>query len=86
MDKLIIRGEMFGPFQYVYIYKNGEKIDSIGVSMENLEEVVFASLKKYGITTIDLSGAKSFMQGIEKSLREKEITQHSTDKIIFRYV
>ena len=86
MDRLIIRGEMFGPLLYVYIYKDGEKIDSIGVSMENLEEVVFASIEKYNITTIDLSGARGFMQGIEKSLREKEIAQYSTDKITFRYV
>ena len=86
MDRLIIRGEMFGPFQHIYAYVGGTKVDSIGVPMEDLEEVVFALLEKYNISHIDLSGARIFMQGIEQSIKEKEITQYSKGTITFRYV
>jgi hypothetical protein len=86
MDRIIIRGEMFGPFQHIYAYVNSVKVESIGVSMENLEEVVFALLDKYNLSHIDLSGSRMFMQGIEHSIKEKAVTQYSKGEITFRYV
>jgi len=86
MNKLIIRGEPVGPFQYVYAYVDGKKVESIGIQIENLEDVVFALLKNYNINHIDLSGSRLYMEGIEHMLKNAQINDYEKTELIFKYV
>ena len=88
MYRLIIRGEPVGPFQHIYVFDNSDKlVTSLGVTLDDLEEVVFELIQKYNIKTIDLSGYKAYMEGIEKNLKETGITTYRLDSdISFRYV
>ena len=86
MNTLLIRGEPFGPFQRLYVFKDNEKIESIGVQIEDLDEVAFDLIKRYDIKNINLSGARLYMQGIEKQLKEAGITTYSLDDLTFKYV
>jgi hypothetical protein len=86
MDRLIIRGDAAAPYQHLYIYKNGDRIDSFGVLFEDLAEAAINCLEKYELDHIDLSGSRFYMEGIEKAIKDAYICKYSTMTIIFRYV
>ena len=85
-DRIIVRGDLTGPFQHIYVYKNGEKVDSIGVQFDDLPETVLSYLQKYDLNCIELSGAIMFMQGIEKEIKKAVTTEYSGKDFTFRYV
>lgn len=86
MDRIIIRGEPTSPFQYIYVYVNGERVERLGVLMENLEDIVFALLKKYNINHIDLSGPRDYTTGIERILSNPQSIDYEYANITFKYV
>ena len=86
MNRLIVRGEPFGPFQYISVFVDNERVESMGIQFDDLEEIVFALITKYGINHIDLSGAKGYMQGIEEKLKTTAITTYGLDDLTFKYV
>ena len=86
MDRIIIRGDLIAPFQHLYVYKNGEKIDAIGVLFEDLAETVLSYLQKYKLTQLDLSGPRVYMEGVEKIIKEAIIKEYNFSDITFRYV
>ena len=86
MNKLLIRGEVTGPKQYIYVFKDDKRVESIGVDINDLNEIAFACIQKYNITNIDLSGARMYMQGIEKSLIESGLTNYNISNLSFKYI
>lgn len=86
MDRIIIRGDTTAPYQHIYVYKNGDRIDSTGVLFEDLAETVLACLEKYELTQIDLSGSRFYMEGIEKEIKNAAILKYGNLSINFRYV
>ena len=86
MYKLLIRGEPVGPKQYVYIFKDDKRVETIGVDIADLKEIVLACVEKYDITSIDLSGARMYMQGIEKDLISSDLTSYNINSLSFRYI
>lgn len=87
MISLMIYGSPVAPFQKVYIMKGNQITDTLGVEFENLAEVVVDLCKKYQVNHIDLSGAKLFMQGVEKQITESMIaTNYELNDIRFRYL
>ena len=86
MNRLLIRGEPVGPHQYIYIFKDDKMVESYGIPMDNLEEIVFDIVKNYDISLIDLSGTRTYMGGIKKMLEEKGATDYSIKDLMFRYV
>jgi hypothetical protein len=86
MNRLLIRGEPVGPHHYVYIFQEDKMVESYGIKMEDLEEIVFDIIKNYNISLIDLSGAHSYMEGIQKMLEEKNVLDYQVVDLTFRYV
>lgn len=87
MISLMIYGSPVAPFQKVYIMKDNQITDTLGVEFENLAEVVVDLCKKYQVNHIDLSGATLFMQGVEKQITESMIaTNYELNDIRFRYL
>lgn len=86
MNRLLVRGDPVGPFQHIYVFEGDKMTESIGIGIDDLEEVVFEIAKKYNITQIDLSGSRVYMQGIEAKLKEAGITLYDLNSIHFRYV
>ena len=86
MNRLIVRGEPVGPFQYISVFVDDQRVDSLGVQFEDLEELVFAYIEKYNIKHIDLSGARGYMEGIEEKLKRTAVETYSLDDLTFRYV
>ena len=86
MNILIVRGEPVVPFQYISLFIDDQRVDSIGVQFEDLEEMVFAFIEKYNIKHIDLSGARGYMEGIEEKLKRTAVETYSLDDLTFRFV
>ena len=86
MDRIIIRGDITAPYQHIYIYKNGNRVDSMGVLFDDLAEMVLCCLEKYELTHIDLSGSRFYMEGVEKIIKEAAISKYGNSEINFRYV
>lgn len=86
MNRLLIRGEMFGQFQYLYVFHGEQMIEKLGVTMDDMQETVFSLIQKHNIKHIDLSGAHRFMLGIEDQLKRASIETYSLDDISFRYI
>ena len=85
-DRIIIRGDVTSPFQHIYVYKNGERVDTIGVQFDDVAETVLSYLEKYELDCIELSGAIMYMQSIEKIIKEAIITKYNGKDFTFRYV
>lgn len=86
MNRLILRGEPTGPFQKISVIVDNKKVDSLGVHYDDLLEVVFELLQKYNLTHIDLSGARIYMEGIERQIKEMGMAIYSMTDLEFRYV
>lgn len=86
MNRIIIRGDISAPYQHLYIYKDGERVDSIGVLFDDLGEMVLTCLNKYKLTQVDLSGSRLYMEGIEKKIREYAVAKYDNFEINFKYV
>ena len=86
MNRIIIRGDVSDLFQHIYVYKDGEKIDSIGVLFEDVTETILIYLEKYDLHHIDLAGAKVYTQKLEQEIKDALILKYNTTDITFRYV
>ena len=86
MYTLVVRCELFDAKRRLYVLKNTEKVEAIGVNAEDFDEIAFALIHKYNIKHINLSGARMYMEGIEKQLKEAGINTYSVDDLSFKYV
>ena len=86
MNRLLIRGEPTGPFQHIYVFENDKMVESIGIGIDDLEEIVFALVEKYNIDPIDLSGARAYMRGIEDKITKAGLTEYNLSGLSFRYL
>lgn len=86
MDRVIIRSDPTTPYHHLYIYKNGERVDTIGVLFEDLIETALNCIKKYELTRVDLSGPRIYTEEIEKNISTAIKTDYSFLEITFRYV
>lgn len=77
-DKIIIRLSPTEPFQRFYVYQEGEKVESLGVKMEDFSTTLVALIKKYNIHSIDISGNHIF----SKKIIEEFLSDAPTDFVV----
>ena len=61
-------------FQKIYVFKDGEMIDQVGVTVEELNETLLALMEKYSIKQLDFSGSHLYAQGLVKNFQESNPT------------
>ena len=54
--------------------------------MLEIPEIILTLSKKYNINQIDLSGSKSYLEGIAKKIQEIEILTYNTNTLKFNYI
>lgn len=54
--------------------------------MLEIPEIILTLSKKYNINQIDLSGSKSYLEGIAKKIQETEILTYNTNTLKFNYI
>ena len=82
--KIIVWTNPTAPFQKIYVFKDGNLVDQMGITPNYIVNVVLELVEKYQINNIDFSGSKSFGEHFVESLRNEAITnykllQHFTD-------
>ena len=86
MNKIIIWTSPTAPFQKIYVMKEGELVDQMGVLPNNLEGIVYALVDKYQIMDIDFSGTPSFAEGFMTTLRNNQIIHYGRECLNIGFV
>lgn len=86
MCKLVIASNPTDPFFNLYVFKEKDKVESTETTVNNLEEILSAFMKKYQIVEVHLAGAKPYMEGVEKLIRENDHFHYSTHEVIIKYI
>ena len=76
-DKIVGVLRPFDRKQNFYVYKDGNKIDMISVTLDDMNAKVLALAEKYEINRLDLTGPKQYARGIVKRLEEAEMAKYS---------
>ncbi len=77
MKKIVGVLRPFDRRQNFYVYEDGNRIDKISVTLEEMNESLFALAQKHDIMRIDLSGPKQYARGLAKKLQEDEIIKYN---------
>ena len=86
MVKIIGSLNPFDLIQTCYVYQNGQNIETAQGKMSEIPEIILTLSKKYNINQIDLSGSKSYLEGIAKKTKEKEISKYNVNTLKFNYI
>ena len=62
-------------------YEDGNKIDMIQTSIADFNESLFALSEKHEVYQLDMTGPKKYIKGLEKQIKEAEMTKYSANKI-----
>ncbi len=72
------------PFDYqqqLFVYEDGNKIDSIQSTVDSLPTTIIELSQKYEIIQIDLTGPKQYSKGISQKIKSEECTKYSTNSL-----
>lgn len=81
MKKIVSVLRPFAMAQNIYVYEDGNKIDLVSASMDNLETEIFALIEKYDINQVELVGPKGYAKGIKKQIENAEMAKYNINKI-----
>ena len=81
MKKIIAMVRPFDAQQILMVYEDGNKIDMIQTSIADFNESLFALSEKHEVYQLDMTGPKKYIKGLEKQIKEAEITKYSVNKI-----
>ena len=78
MRKIIGIVSPIAPSQQFYVYDNGNKIEMLDASVDEITNVVFTWADQYtDIEQVELFGPKKYANGIAKKIKETEATKYS---------
>jgi hypothetical protein len=67
--------------QNLYVYEDGNKIDSASPKLEDINKTIFSFIDKYDVQQLDLVGPKQYNRGLAKQFQEEELAKFSENKI-----
>lgn len=77
------------PFEYkqrFFVYEDGNKLDNIETTVEELVENVLQLAFKHEINQIDLSGPKQYALGLGQKIKEASITKYNHNNITINII
>lgn len=81
MKKIIGILRPFDLEQKFYVYEDGNKIDAVKTSLDDIPTTVIGLADKYEVKQLDLSGPKQFSAGVSNKIKEEEVRQYSKERI-----
>ena len=81
MKKIITVLRPFDLEQVLMVYEDGNKIDVVKTTIEDLYPSVFALMEKHESYQLDLVGPKSYAKGLKNQIEEVAMTKYETNKI-----
>lgn len=73
-------------FHKILVLKDGQMQSNVGVTFDNLAEVIAEASRKYDVHVVDICGPRNYCEKIGKDLQEYEITKYSNNKLEINYV
>lgn len=81
MKKIISVIKPFTYTQNVFIYENGDKIDTISTNLNDLSNVLFELVEKYDTNEINLIGNLNFSKGIKEKIEKEEVIKYNKNML-----
>lgn len=86
MNKIIVWTNPTAPFQKIYVMKNNEIVDQLGVMPNNLEDIIYTLVDKYEITDIGFSGAHSFAERFMSELKKGQTIRYGCERLSIQFI
>jgi hypothetical protein len=81
VTKIVGMVKPFDMKQNFYVYEDGNKIDAISATVDEMNESIFALAEKYNTEQVDLVGPKQYIKGLAKKFEEAEMTKYNKNSI-----
>ncbi len=81
MKKIVSVIKPFTYNQNVFVYEDGNKIETTITNLDNLSNTLFELIDKYNTNEINLIGNLKFSKGIKEKIENAEITKYNDKKI-----
>lgn len=81
MIKLVGMIQPFDAVQTLYVYENGNILEVVHPTLDNLPDAVFSLKDKYNANKLDLVGATRFSKGYQKKILEEEVKRYSSNTL-----
>lgn len=82
MKKIVYITRMFQTEQTLMVYEDGNKIDMIQTTLENMYLDMFALMKKHNVWHLDLIGPKAFSTGLSKEIEVRFFNHFSKEESV----
>lgn len=81
MKKIVSVIKPFTYTQNVFVYENGDKIDTISTNLNDLPNTFFELVEKYDTNEINLIGNLNFSKGIKEKIENVEMTKYNKNTL-----
>ena len=81
MKKIVSVIKPFTYNQNVFVYEDGNKIETTITNLDNLSNTLFELIDKYNTNEINLIGNLKFSTGIKEKMENAEMTKYNDNKI-----
>ena len=81
MFNVVATVDMFSINQSIFVYEDGNTIETCNPSLETFPSTILSLQDKYGFTNLSMIGPKRFLQGYKKKIEELEMTKYSENKL-----
>ena len=71
----------FDMMQKIYVFNEGDNIETVSTTLEDFNNIIFSLCNKYNITNIDLAGAKKFNNQIKENLIKENISKYKINQL-----
>lgn len=86
MKKIIGVLRPFDLVQKFYVYENGNKIDAVGIELNEIPTTVLGLSQQYDVHQLDLTGPKQFSKGISSKIKEEDIKKYSKETLTINII
>lgn len=86
IDRVIAWVSPVAPYQKLYVFQDGVLIDQAGVKIEDLEDTIYAFLKKYNINQLHFSGTHSFAEKLGDKIKMVGMQEYGLNDLVIKYV
>ena len=81
MKKIISRLKPFSMEQTLLVYENGNKIDFMNTTMQDLNKDLFLLMEKHDVNRFDIVGPKKYSKGIKNQILKHNETQFTKKEL-----
>lgn len=84
--KIVAVIKPFERLQSLYVYKDGNQIDFIEPTMDNLNKSLFSLVDEHEATHLDMVGPKQYLNGLSQQIEKEEMIKYSNKKLIINII